>query len=324
MSASTIKNIMATYEQKRNNAFYNLAQRKEKIFNQIPRLRDIENEIKTCAIKSAKSILLAESNEKNSYVQSLEGNINILTKEKEALLKQANISLSDLEPKFECLKCNDTGYVNNQKCNCFIQQLINDLYNDSNLLNFNEQNFNNFNLNIFSDEVDKKYGISPRDNIKNIQKEAKNFIKNFNSSKQKNLFLFGPTGLGKTYLSSCIANELLKMQKTVLYQTAPILINSLIDEKINNKGNNKIYNEVFKVDLLIIDDLGVEFTNSMRFEELFTIINTRLINSKKTIISTNLNLDELQSKYDDRIVSRIIANYSLQKFIGEDIRIKNR
>lgn len=140
---------------------------------------------------------------------------------------------------------------------------------------------------------------------------------------------------GKTFLSDCIAYELLKQGKTVLYQTAPIMLDTIIDYRFRNhktkddfQGNvlHDIYHNILTVDLLIIDDLGTETLNSMKFTELFNVINTRLLHQNnhvtKTIISTNLNLNDLRAKYDERIFSRFVGSYNICRFFGEDIRFK--
>lgn len=135
---------------------------------------------------------------------------------------------------------------------------------------------------------------------------------------------------GKTFMSNCIAQELLKKGKTVLYQTAPVLLESVIDYKMSKQKNSldNIYQSVLKADLLIIDDLGTESLNSMKLSELFTIINTRILNLNhkvtKTIISTNLNINEIFSKYEERIGSRIAGYYDIYCFFGDDIRFKKR
>lgn len=129
-------------------------------------------------------------------------------------------------------------------------------------------------------------------------------------------------------MSNCIADELLKKGKTVLYQTAPVLLESVIDYKMskNKSSLDNIYNSVLNCDLLIIDDLGTESLNSMKLSELFTILNTRILNLNnkitKTIISTNLDLNDIFRIYEERIGSRIIGYYDIYRFFGEDLRFK--
>ena len=129
-------------------------------------------------------------------------------------------------------------------------------------------------------------------------------------------------------MSNCIANELLKKGKTVLYQTAPVLLESVINYKMskNKSSSDNIYNSVLNCDLLIIDDLGTESLNSMKLSELFTILNTRILNLNnkvtKTIISTNLDINDIFRIYEERIGSRIIGYYDIYRFFGEDLRFK--
>lgn len=133
---------------------------------------------------------------------------------------------------------------------------------------------------------------------------------------------------GKTFMSNCIAQELLKAGKTVLYQTAPVLLESVIDYKMSKQKNpnDNIYQSVLDVDLLIIDDLGTESLNTMKLSELFTILNTRILNLNhkitKTIISTNLNIKDIFTSYEERIGSRIAGYYNIYYFFGDDLRFK--
>lgn len=130
-------------------------------------------------------------------------------------------------------------------------------------------------------------------------------------------------------MSNCIAAELLKRGKTVLYQTAPILLENVIDYKINHSKNseNNLYKSVLTTDLLIIDDLGTETLNSMKLSELFTILNTRILNMNnkitKTIISTNLSINDIFSNYEERIGSRIVGYYDIYYFFGDDLRFNH-
>ena len=215
-------------------------------------------------------------------------------------------------------------------CSCIKQKIFDIEYNKSNLGNLEKDNFDNFNINLYSNDVDiDKYSskISPRQNILNIKKIIDNFIENFDNPEEKNLLFTGDTGLGKTFLSNCIANEILKLGKTVLYQTAPNMLDTIIDYRFG-KDNvpNNIYENILNVDLLIIDDLGTESMNSMKYTELFNIINSRLLNQNnhitKTIISTNLNIQNLFDTYNERIASRFVGYYNICRFFGNDIRFK--
>lgn len=328
---NNLKNLLSQYEQKRSRAIYLADQKKVDLYKKYPEIEKLDNDISSLSIKNIQLVLTSGSKTELSKVNT---RISELKDEKNSLLKKYKISMDSFNPQFECKKCKDTGYIQtssgNVLCSCIKQELYNIEYNNSNIYDLKNQNFNNFDLNLYSDESNfEKYNTktSPKDNMKSIEKTCKAFIKNFDDPNENNLLFCGNTGLGKTFLSSCIANELIKKGKTVLYQTAPIMLDRIIDYKFN-KTNNDISSTIYNVDLLIIDDLGTETKSNFKVTELFNIINSRLLNQNnkitKTIISTNLSLQDLYNTYEERIVSRIIGNYNACYFYGDDIRIKKK
>lgn len=330
MSNSTLKILLKEYEQKRLKAISDLENRKNNLYSSNKRLEEIENELSNFAINTAKNIL---SSNNSNYLAELNNEISLLKKEKNEILKNLNIDDNFFKPNFECNLCEDTGYIkdgnNLNLCNCIKQKLFDIEYNKSNISNLKNDTFENFDFNLYSDKINEDLyssNISPKENIKNIKELALQFITNFDNPNSKNLLFTGNTGLGKTFLSNCIANEILKSGKTVLYQTSPVMLDTIIDYRFNKLQNSNIYNNILDVDLLIIDDLGTECLNSMKFTELFNVINTRLLNQNnhvtKTIISTNLNLKDLSMKYDERIFSRFVGYYNICRFFGDDIRFK--
>lgn len=326
MSNPNLKILLKEYEQKRLQAELALENKLNKFYMKNPDLSNINDKINRTSIEITKTILLNKDSDK---LEKLNIELNNYKKEKKELLNKLNIKSDFFTPNYSCKLCNDTGYLinNNQiMCTCLKQQLLNVQYNKSNISSLEYENFDNFNINLFSVEIDeKKYNsnISPKENLEKIKDISLKFIENFDNPQEKNLLFTGNTGLGKTYLTNCIANELLKKGKTVLYQTAPVMLDSILDYRFG-KNNEFNYNDLLNVDLLIIDDLGTENLNNMKFTELFNIINTRLLKDKKTIISTNLSLAELASQYDDRVMSRLIGNYTICRFFGEDIRLKKK
>lgn len=331
MNNFTLKDLLKEYEQKKLYADLDLEKRIQNLYSSNKRLKEIDMELNSFAISTAKDIL-ATSN--STSLDDLKNKIEILKCEKSNILKSINIDENFFMPNYECKQCNDTGYINNDYnyslCNCIKQKLYNIEYNKANINNLEKENFNTFDINIYSNEINENLynsNISPRENINNIKKIALSFIDNFDNTNEKNLLFTGNTGLGKTFLSNCIANEILKKGKTVLYQTAPVMLDTIIDYRFNKGTVSKdVYDNILDVDLLIIDDLGTECMNSMKFSELFNIINTRILNQHnhitKTIISTNLNLKNLSSTYDERIFSRFVGYYNICRFFGDDIRFK--
>ena len=333
MSNAILSSILKNYERKRLSAQKDLEYRKNKLYSENPRLQEIDDQLSKAGISTAKALIQSNSTD---LLNDLNTKIENLKKEKSEIIKNLNLPLDFLSPNYSCKICNDTGYVQENyrstMCTCLKQEIYNIEYNKSNIANLESQNFDNFSFNKYSDKVDKeKYNseISPRENIKLIKEICMKFINNFDDPKEKNLLFTGNTGLGKTFLSSCIAKEMIQRDKTVLYQTAPIMLDTIIDSKFNKNNSSEFtYKNLLDVDLLIIDDLGTESLNNVKFTELFNIINTRLLNQNnkclKTIISTNLSLPLLNKTYGERIISRLIGDYNICRFFGEDIRFLNR
>lgn len=330
MADNILKDLLKEYELKRLHAEQLADEKKENLINTYPEYDKINSAIIKCGLDISREKL--QSNDTNK-IESLKAKLESLKNDKHNFLKSINMDESDLLPKYDCPICNDTGYVSSNgnlksMCSCLKQKLINISYNKSNINKLDDENFKNFDINMYSDEVnEEKYhsSVSPRKNMLIIKKIVDNFLANFDNSKSKNLLFTGSPGLGKTYLSNCIAKELIDSGKIVLYQTAPLMLDNILDCKFGKNTVSKDFIEnIYNSDLLIIDDLGTETINNMKFTELFNIINTRILNNKKTIISTNLSIQNLFSIYDERIVSRIVGYYNICKFFGDDIRFKIR
>lgn len=328
MSNSTLNFLLKEYEKKKFNAELNFERARDEFYETHPDLLSLNDRLNVVALEISKAILEGNS-ERADKLKSEFQNLKI---EKEKLLEKLTIPDNVKEPQYECKFCKDTGFVSeNGKtvlCNCIKQKMFDIEFNKANIGNLEKENFDNFDLELYSDEVnEKKYNakISPRQNIQNVKAIALNFVDNFDSPDEKNLLFLGNTGLGKTFLSNCIAREILLKKKTVLYQTAPIMLDSIIDYRFGKSDLKEVYDNIINVDLLVIDDLGVEALNSFKISELFNVINSRLLNqnnaSKKTIISTNLNMNNLFDTYGERIFSRLASYYNICRFFGEDIRI---
>lgn len=331
MNTTILKSLLVIYENKRAKKIEEAEIRKEKLYKENPRFEEIDTKLSTLSINASKNLINSSNFE---YLDTLRKEIESLKKEKQQLLLSVTHNENYLKPIFDCSLCNDTGYItdnyNTKMCNCLKQQLYDVEYNKSNIYSLENHKFENFLSTLYSDKVDnEKYSsnLSPRDNIEKIRSISQSFIDNFDNPNHKNLLFTGNTGLGKTFMSGCIANELINSGKNVLYQTAPVMLDTIIDYRFG-KTDGSIYNSLLDVDLLIIDDLGTECMNNMKFTELFNIINSRLLNQNKkvtkTIISTNLNIQNLFKTYDERIVSRLIGNYDICRFYGDDIRLMKK
>ena len=302
-----------------------LNQRKEEVYANIPRIAEIDELLATASIQGARAKLKGSL----SDTSSIKANNKLLINEKNNLLNENGYGEDYLSPIYTCTLCKDTGYVENgSHCQCFHQAAIEILYKQSNMDKILEtENFSNFNLDYYPDQKDGIHEESPYRNMKNVLNYAKAFIADF-SICGGNILMFGETGTGKTFLSNCIAKNLLDQGHTVLYLSAINLFEDVIADVVLNKNKHPdsetTYRYVYDCDLLIIDDLGTEFTNSLVSTQLYNCLNSRIRGRKSTIISTNLNFKELNELYSDRITTRILAEYKVYKFYGENIRIAKR
>ena len=328
MKDSAVREILFSYQQKRDKAEYEFEERKKKIYNRFPEIQKIDDDITNVGLRMMR-IVISNSPDKEIQLNQYKDKLNALKLSKNNLLKMHNIPKNALEIQYECPLCEDTGFLKSgEKCNCFKQALINEYYKMSNISkNFKTQNFNTLDLSLFSDEIIPELNISSKQNILEISAICEMFVQNFTKENEENLLFYGDTGLGKTFMSNCIAKALLDKGFTVIYQTSFKMFEIIEEYKfhnINNSISKENYNNLFECDLLIIDDLGTELTNTFTVSELFMILNTRLLNKKKTIISTNFSLNKLAETYTERISSRIFDKFTLVKFVGKDLRWESK
>lgn len=199
MSNEVLNSLLKEYEQKKLKAELDLEKRKETLYHNVPRLKQIEDNLNNYAISTAKNIL----NNNEFSLKNFQDEVSKLKLEKAEILNELNLPSDYLQPFYECKICNDTGYITNNQykttmCNCLRQKLLNDSFNKSNISNLDKENFSTFNENIFSSEVDLakyKLNISPRKNIENIREKCIEFIEHFDNPEQKNLLFTGNTGL---------------------------------------------------------------------------------------------------------------------------------
>lgn len=321
-----IEGIMTEYSKKRLRAVKEADLKKEDLYLKIPRLSEIDKQIRLFSINLSR-IFLSNPDDLDVQVNKLKDQVENLKKERELIYKENNIPKNYLEVEYECPKCNDSGYTpNGDKCTCFNNEIIKNLFQMSNMVHMlKKENFNTFDINVFSNESYKNEKLTPKQNMYYVLEISEDFCNNFHTNNM-NLLFYGGTGLGKTFMCNCIANELINKEVSVLYQTSFSLFEIIENHKfykLNESEENRIYyNMIFGCELLIIDDLGTEVANSFTNAELFNIINERMITEKKTIISTNLSLEQLRDAYSDRITSRIFNNFVLLKFYGKDLRFK--
>lgn len=314
--------ITRAYNQKQLRNRYNQTKRQEEIYEKIPRIHEIDYNIATISVKRAKELL----NGNEFALSRLKDELNELAEEKRLLLLRSGFPEDYLEMQYECPDCKDTGYINGTKCHCFKQASIDMLYTQSNLREIlKTENFSRFTLEYYDNkEINSIIGKTQMINMTEIHDICRSFVAHF-GKEFENLFFYGDTGVGKTFLSHCIAKELLDHSFSVIYLSAIELFDLFSRMTFSDdipEESDEMLEFITECDLLIIDDLGTELTNAFTNSKLFYCLNTRYLHRKSTIISTNLTLDKLNELYSERIFSRVSSNYTLLKFFGTDIRIK--
>ena len=311
--------LMDMYEKIRTDENRKLMKRREEIKNKYPEILELDTTIQKLCLNLSMAALrgITDQNELNNIKEE----ITDLRAKKYEMLVSHGYNPDYLNLHYNCPKCKDTGFIGIDKCSCFKSKLIKLYYKDSDLEEaVKTNNFKNFNINLYSNHKLNDERYTPRKNIEDILEYITGeYLPNFKNS-NTNLLFYGNSGTGKTFLSWCIAKELLDKGFLVVYKTSDDLLRALKDIKFNN--DTDLENLLINCDLLIIDDLGSEQITDFSSTELFTLINKKILKNKKMIISTNLSLPLISKRYSERISSRIIGEFKLFKFIAEDIRIQ--
>jgi len=313
ISAHKYDEIMRDYEMRRTDHLMDVSIKKESLYKAIPRLRQIDDSISDLQLQKFK----ASINPSMYSTEDIKNKISVLIKEKNSLIQSAGYAEDYLEPNFDCSDCKDTGYIDGQKCHCLKDRIRTLLYDQSKIHTMLEkENFTSY--------TDIYYNDTEKASMAKIVSIAKNFIATFDNE-FKNLLLYGGVGSGKTFISNCIASEIIKSEHSVLYFTSYQLFD-LIAKRTFSKNQNEDYDfsldDILDCDLLVIDDLGTELTNSFTASQLFLILNERLARRKSVIISTNLSMKQLNDLYSERSVSRLFGNYSFCQFTNRDMRME--
>lgn len=311
--------LMDMYEKIRTDENRKLMKRREEIKNKYPEILELDTTIQKLCLNLSMAALrgITDQNELNNIKEE----ITDLRAKKYEMLVSHGYNPDYLNLHYNCPKCKDTGFIGIDKCSCFKSKLIKLYYKDSDLEEaVKTNNFKNFNINLYSNHKLNDERYTPRKNIEDILEYITGeYLPNFKNS-NTNLLFYGNSGTGKTFLSWCIAKELLDKGFLVVYKTSDDLLRALKDIKFNN--DTDLENLLINCDLLIIDDLGSEQITDFSSTELFTLINKKILKNKKMLISTNLILPLISKRYSERISSRIIGEFKLFKFFAEDIRIQ--
>lgn len=308
--------IMRMYAARQARSRQEYEARMEQIQKDIPELSALEADITTCQAALVRSAV----EDAPSRRDGLKSHLKALQEQRSALLSAHGLTPEALKPVYVCPDCQDTGFIGAEKCHCFLQAEIDLLYHQSNLNEvLKQENFDTFSYNWYDGD--------DRDSMRRTVAEARLFIENFDKQFQ-NLLLLGAVGTGKTFLSNCIAKELMDSCHSVVYLTAFQLFDMLSKAAFGGERSAQNYQQtypyLFDCDLLIIDDLGTELPNSFTVSQFFLCINERILRKKSTLISSNLDMEALRSIYSERTLSRIISSYTIRQLPGSDIRIKKK
>lgn len=296
---------------------------RERIFDEIPEARDYEKKLSICGLNAARA--LVKGGDVQKALSELKDESLRLQLEYERLLYENGYTLADLEPKYFCPKCKDTGYYeqNNKTvmCECLKNALAEAACEELNRSSpLALSTFEDFDLKYYSMDVDDRYPRSPYDQMSRILYFCRKYADTF-SLNSGNIFMCGKTGLGKTHLSLAIANEVIKKGYGVIYAPAPKIVSILEREQFSRDKSNNESSMFLDCDLLIVDDLGTEFTSSFSASAVYNLFNDRLLSGKPVIINTNCALNELEKLYSERFVSRIMGEATRLDFFGTDVRI---
>lgn len=322
--------IIRQYDDIRSANAGRLEDRKSEIRRRLPEYTELERKAVDLSISCATRTLSSDSAEAAANIAALDKELAIISKQKKEILVRAGYPINYLDAVYSCPDCKDSGYIGNRRCHCFKQAMVDLIYRQSNLKGILErENFKTFSLDFYSKEsIDPVTGDSSYNIMKENFEKAQNYVNEFGTKREaENLILYGTPGLGKSFLSNCIAGALLEKGVTVLYLTSHSFFEAMARdirraEEPEEPSTSSDY--ILSCDLLIIDDLGAELSTAFTISKFNYCLNERLLRNKATILSTNLMLENIESFYGDRNFSRIIGNFTPMYFFGDDIRIQKQ
>ncbi len=289
--------------------------RQEKIYSQIPEIHRIDDRLRA-QMSELVGLTIKRSADLSDALKALEDESLALQAKKAELLHAAGYPVDYLEDIYSCPKCKDTGFIGSQMCSCLIEEYNRQLTSElSTLLKNSDERFENFDLSLYGEA---------REAMSIVSAACREYASSF-SERSMNLLFQGGTGLGKTFLSACIARVVAQNGHSVCYDTAASALEAFEmkkfarDAEAAEKASTRV-ERMLECELMILDDLGTEMLTQISISALYTLINTRLIEGKKTIISTNLTDAELARRYTPQICSRIDGEFLKLPFAGTDIR----
>lgn len=323
---NVLRQATARLEQQRRQRAAQAEQRREQAYIKQPRLAQIDRELRATVAAAATAALRQGVDPAPALAALKEKNLD-LQDERNVLLGAMGFVPSDLEDTPACPLCGDSGWQGAVMCSC-LQELCKQeqIRALSSMLDLGGQSFENFRMDFYSQQTDPATGMSPRENMEDlIFPVCLNYARLFGKNSVRNLFLYGAPGLGKTYLSACIARVVSEQGHSVVYDTAGSIFAQFEAQKFSHDPDARDETRRYlNCDLLIMDDLGCELTTQFTQSALYELINTRLISGKHTVISSNLTMDDVSRRYSPQIASRLEGEYHPLHFFGSDIRLRNK
>lgn len=322
-SEKTCRSADAELKKRRDFAERSQRERHEKAVAAVPEISALEKSISETGLAAVKAIGMGENAEE--YIRLLSEQNLAAQAQFRKLLKKNGFPEDYLQVKYTCSKCRDTGFVGGYRCECFRELLRSLSFSElCGRLPIESSGFDAFNLGYYPEAKEADTGVSPRKRMGEILNFCKSYAADFDTDSPSLLFT-GATGLGKTHLSLAIGAQAARSGFGVVYDSAQNLLFKLEKEHFNRSEKYDGAREaMLGCDLLIIDDLGAEFSTTFTVAAIHDIINSRLLACLPTIISTNFTMEELEARYSERVTSRIIGGYTVLRFFGRDVRqLKN-
>ena len=318
----------AALEADRENNLAEHQRRVREVYLQIPEIEQIDRRMRTQMAELVRLTLSRSSNLDTQLKALRDENLDLQIKRAE-LLTEHGYPVDYLDEIISCEICHDTGLANGQVCDCLRKRYNRELTRElSSLLKSGNESFENFDLSLYPSSPESGNSWSPRDAMKLVYEGCRKFAVNF-PNVSTNLLLCGPTGLGKTYLSACIARVVAENGYSVCYDTASSALEAFERQKFARDPEeadaaSARVRRMLSCDLMILDDLGTEMVTPMSLSALYTLINTRMNTGLRTIISTNCTDEDLDHRYTPQICSRIHGDFLKLPFSGTDIRLLKR
>ncbi len=289
-------------------------------YEKVPRLKEIDRQLRMTMAAAAQAVFASGGDVESAMNEAREKN-RALQQERQQLIRET-FGEGYLDEKPICERCGGTGYLGSRMCRCLETLCREEQKKELTFLSAGDESFQNFRLDYYPDRIDPKWGVSIRTLMKKTYETCLRYAETF-SEKSGNLLFSGDTGLGKTFLSACIARAVAERGNSVVYESAGHLFSKLERAKFTQDEEARREADRYTAcDLLIIDDLGTEMAGNFTTAALYSLVNDRLLTGRPTIISTNLNSEDLSRRYSPQIASRLRGSYQRVAFLGEDIRLK--